>query len=181
MSRRVLIFVAVGLAAVLIAAFLLLRDRSEETPPLARACDVLTEQTARSLLGEVSRGTDASDGSTTRCQYVSGSTGGSIDLMAERYAAVGDESGVQLARQDLRRLHEGRSTSYPGLGDEAYLLAVQSPGKPSGQAAGGATTLSARVKDLRVTVFLNGGTDPEQARKTAEKLVRDYLSRTGGD
>ncbi|WP_106399132.1 hypothetical protein [Actinocorallia populi] len=175
-----LIFVAVGLAAVLVAAFLLLRDDpSEENTSLVRACDVLTEQTAGSLLGEVSRGTDAGDGSNTRCQYLSESTGGSIDLAAQLYRASADGSAVQQAQQDMLQLHEGRSTSYPGLGDEAYLLSVEGPKDPSGRPSAGATTLSARAKDLRVTVFLNGGTDPEQSRTAAEKLIRDYLARSG--
>jgi len=180
MSRRVLIFVAAGVAAVLVVAFLLLRgNRSEEPPAAVRACDVLTAQAAESLLGTVSRSADAADGGLTRCQYVSESTGGSVDLTAQRFQAAEGVSAVRRAEEDIRRLHEGRSTSYPGLGDEAYLLAVEGAPGPSGRPTGGATTLSARVEDLRVTVFLNGVSDPEQARETAERLIRDYLARAG--
>ncbi len=181
MSRRVLIFAAAGLAAVLVvaAAFFLLRDDGGGEDPSARACAVLTEQTARSLLGEASRGTDSADGTLTRCQYLSEATGGSVDLTAQRYLPAEGQSGVELAQQSIRGLHEGRSTAYPGLGEEAYLLSVEGPVSPTGEASANATTLSARVKDLRVTVFLNGGTDPEQAREAAEKLIRDYLKRVG--
>ena len=183
MSRRVLIFAAVGLAAVLVvaAAFFLLRDDGGGKDPSARACDVLTEQTAKSLLGEVSRGTDSDDGAITRCQYLSESTGGSVDLTAQRYRAAEGRSAVELAQEGIRGLHEGRSTAYPGLGEEAYLLSVEGPGGPSGQPGETATTLSARVKDLRVTVFLNGAPDAERARTAAEKLIRDYLERAGGN
>lgn len=180
MSRRVLIFVAAGVAAVLVVAFLLLRGGgSEEPPPAARACDVLTEQAAESLLGAVSRSADVADGGLTRCQYVSESTGGSVDLTAQRFQEADGTSAVRRAEEDIRRLHEGRSTSYPGLGDEAYLLSVEGVPDPSGRQVGGATTLSTRVGDLRVTVFLNGVSDPERARESAERLIRDYLARTG--
>ena len=183
MSRRVLIFAAAGLAAVLVvaAAFFLLRDDGGGKDPSARACDVLTEQSAKSLLGgEVSRGTDSDDGAITRCQYLSESTGGSVDLTAQRYRAAEGRSAVELAQEGIRGLHEGRSTAYPGLGEEAYLLSVEGPGGPSGQPGETATTLSAREKDLRVTVFLNGAPDAERAREAAEKLIRDYLERAGG-
>jgi hypothetical protein len=181
--KKWLILTAAGAAVLLAAGLLFFKSRSEDPRPLVRACDVLTEETARSLLGEVSRGNDDNDELSTRCQYLTDPAGGSIDLSAQRHRATEKADAVQRARRDVRSQGE-RGTSYPGLGDEAYLLSFEIPSSvsPSGPAASGSmTTLTTRVRDLRVTASFNGEAAPEQALAAVDRLTRDYLARTDRD
>lgn len=181
--KKWLILTAAGAAVLLVAGLLLFRSRSEDPRPPVRACEVLTEQAARSLLGEVSRSNDDNDGLSTQCQYLTDPVGGSINLTAQRHRATGKASAVQRARRDVQRRQEGRSTSYPGLGDEAYLLALEIPSSPSAGPGEGdsMTTLTTRVRDLRVTASFSGRATPEQALAAVDRLTRDYLARIDRD
>jgi len=182
--KKWLILTAAGAAVLLVAGLLFLRGRPEDPRPPVRACEVLTEQAARSLLGEVSRSNDDNDGLSTQCQYLTDPAGGSINLTAQRHRATEKADAVQRARREVRRQGE-RGTSYPGLGDEAYLLAFEVPSSPSSSPGTGGsssmTTLTTRVGDLRVTASFSGGAAPEQALAAVDRLTRDYLARTDRD
>jgi hypothetical protein len=167
-----------GGAGVLAAALtVVLYPRDTKPGALVRACDVLTRETAESLIGPNSRSNDDNAEFGTQCQYLSNPMGRSVNLSAQRVPARGKADGETRARRSIRSL-PGDPAPVTGIGDEAYVHAFSQQGRKSPiPSLGTQVDITVRAGDVLINVAVWNWEGIGETQAAATALARRYLAK----